>query len=401
MVRGRPGILLTLGWLCLALLSWPMSTIGAEPAATPAHTDALTFTPELTIPGLLSGTWTISPTTIAEYIRVIFVTFVWAVGILATVMVVYGGIRWVAAAGNPGRINDARSIINNALIGVLIALSSLVLLNIINPNLTSFQGINLKTIDKELEEFLTDLSSTAGQIPRCAKSSVAGEPSKVCSGKTTSNPGSGVDYGCQDLNLLSNTTALQSGFNGIDPFAIKAIVTIESPKHDGSPYSGPEGKTMPDGSAGPGYGIGQFKIDTLREVLRKVNGGLPPGCRDTVVNGRRENLDPDGFHISQSCKDWLDKRTRGAAGTGISGLEAQVGMIAYYYGQQLSDTKCIKLNLALAAAAYNQGRGGASDAFCSTTYIRDPARREVVKARALEYIRRFSQAYAQACSSGV
>ncbi len=126
----------------------PATQPDAPPAASTPPNDAITFKPELTIPGLLEGVWNISDTTIAEYIRVIFVAFIWVVGILATVMVVYGGIKWVAAAGNPGRINDARGIINDAIIGVLIALVAVVLLNTINPQLSSFKGISLSHVDK-------------------------------------------------------------------------------------------------------------------------------------------------------------------------------------------------------------------------------------------------------------
>lgn len=129
-----------------AVLVFPLAAQAAGTADKPIEDTSLKFTPEITIPGLLDGTWTVSPTSIAQYIRVIFIAFIWFVGTLATVMVVYGGIRWVAAAGNPGRINEARTIINDAIIGVLIALSSVVLLNIINPNLTSFEGIILRQV---------------------------------------------------------------------------------------------------------------------------------------------------------------------------------------------------------------------------------------------------------------
>ena len=43
---------------------------------TPPPISAIQFTPEITIPGLLDGTITISPTSIAEYIKVIFIYFI-------------------------------------------------------------------------------------------------------------------------------------------------------------------------------------------------------------------------------------------------------------------------------------------------------------------------------------
>lgn len=137
----------------LFLLAITMATAGIAIARTvSAATDPLKFTPEIPIPGLFDQTVTIDSTTIAQYIRVIFIFFIWVVGIVATVMVVYGGIKWVAAAGNPSRINDARDVINSAIIGVIIALSSVVLLNIINPGLTAFKGISLSYVSKLLFE---------------------------------------------------------------------------------------------------------------------------------------------------------------------------------------------------------------------------------------------------------
>ena len=118
-------------------------------------TKDIEFTPEISIFGLLKAgeTYTISSTSIADYIRIIFIAFVWIVGIIAVVMVIYGGIRWIAAAGNAGQINEARSIINNAIIGVIIALTSVVLLNIINPNLTSFKGLKLSHVEQESADY--------------------------------------------------------------------------------------------------------------------------------------------------------------------------------------------------------------------------------------------------------
>lgn len=147
----RRGVIFLLG-LCTAII------IGVPVLARAESSIGQTtrFLPEITIPGLLDSEWVIDGTSIAQYIRVIFIFFVWAVGAIAIVMVIYGGIRWVAAAGNPGRINDARDIINSAVIGVIIALSSIVLLNIINPRLSSFKGLSITTVNRNEVNFDED-----------------------------------------------------------------------------------------------------------------------------------------------------------------------------------------------------------------------------------------------------
>ena len=348
--------------------------------AAPSTTDPLKFTPELGIPGLLpTGVpITVTGSTLGEYVRVIFVYFIWSITILGVVMVIYGGVKWVAAAGNPGRINDARSVVNSAIVGVVIALTSIVMLNIINPNLTSFRSLKIVDVNQELYDFVNNIAIDAGTITPCDKKVAAGAPDKACSGRnTTNNTSSGVTFGCEDLNLMINRTAQG------DPISTKAIILNESQKITGPeyPYSGPEFNN------GPGYGLGQFKFSFLQDNLKKV-GRNPVAC---------QKLDSDGIHLTQGCKDWLDDRTN--AGIGTSGLDMQVKMIATAFGGFMNDSKCIKNNLALAAAAYNQGRGGASDAFCSTTYIQDPVKRDKVRTEALNYIAHFKLSYATACAT--
>ncbi len=110
------------------------------------------FTPEIPIPGVFTGEQNADDSLLTRYIRAIYIYFVWVVGIVAVVMVMYGGIRWVSAAGNPGQIKEARDIIDNAVIGVLIALVSVVLLNTINPKLTNLALPGLQSVGKEYFE---------------------------------------------------------------------------------------------------------------------------------------------------------------------------------------------------------------------------------------------------------
>ncbi len=139
-------------------------SIASSPTATSSSTstnpltilkrnaeEPIRFTPEVVIPNFGgNGEITVTGQTIAQYIRAVFIYFIWGVGILATVMIVYGGVRWVAAAGNAARINDARETVNNAIIGLIIALTSVLLLNIINPDLTRFKGLTPVVVTQEV-----------------------------------------------------------------------------------------------------------------------------------------------------------------------------------------------------------------------------------------------------------
>ncbi len=142
----RLGLTVTLLAVCLVLTAKSVTPIvHAQTTATSVET----FTPEVPLPGLFEGSQTADDTLLSRYIRAIYVYFIWVVGIIATVMVIYGGIRWVGAAGNPGRIKEARDIIDNAVIGVIIALTSVVLLNIINPKLTKLAIPKLGSLTKQ------------------------------------------------------------------------------------------------------------------------------------------------------------------------------------------------------------------------------------------------------------
>ena len=55
---------------------------------------------------------------------------------LAVTMLVVGGIRYISAAGNSGQQGRARQQITNAVIGLVLAVSSILILRTINPDLT-------------------------------------------------------------------------------------------------------------------------------------------------------------------------------------------------------------------------------------------------------------------------
>jgi hypothetical protein len=140
---------LTIVLLGLVLVCGGLATAPHRVSASTVTT-VESFYPELDIPGVFEGKQDADSTLLGRYVQAIFIYFIWVVGIIATVMVVYGGIKWVSAAGNPGQIKDARDIIDNAVIGVIVALTSVVLLNIINPKLTSFALPSFTKINKAL-----------------------------------------------------------------------------------------------------------------------------------------------------------------------------------------------------------------------------------------------------------
>lgn len=57
--------------------------------------------------------------------------------LLALAVIIIAGFKWIAAAGNPSMISDAKDMITKAIIGLILAFASWLILNTINPNLVS------------------------------------------------------------------------------------------------------------------------------------------------------------------------------------------------------------------------------------------------------------------------
>ena len=64
-------------------------------------------------------------------------------GLVALAIIIYGGVLYSASAGNPSRIEEAKTWIEHAIFGLILLLSSFLILNIINPDLTTLDEVFL------------------------------------------------------------------------------------------------------------------------------------------------------------------------------------------------------------------------------------------------------------------
>ena len=74
--------------------------------------------------------------TLTGIVAWLYVFIVGISGLAAFVMIVWGGIQWMTSQGNPTATNEAKDKIQKALLGLLLVLSSFLILQIINPELT-------------------------------------------------------------------------------------------------------------------------------------------------------------------------------------------------------------------------------------------------------------------------
>ena len=120
---------------------------------------------------------------LAKYIGGLYKFFIGIAGILAVVMIMFGGIQWLTSGGDSTKIGSAKETIFGAVIGLILALTSFTILRMINPELVSFGGLNVtpvpvtQNITPNQGECLSDYQvENIPQIPNVVVSSAVSDP---------------------------------------------------------------------------------------------------------------------------------------------------------------------------------------------------------------------------------
>lgn len=120
---------------------------------------------------------------ISIYIKSIFNYSIAVVGFLAVITLMIGGIIWLVSGGNMSRLKEAKSWIGASLTGVLIATTSYILLNEINPDLVGFKNVELKYIPDDITAYETagnDLSVQFGECNDTGFTGIISSPNITC-----------------------------------------------------------------------------------------------------------------------------------------------------------------------------------------------------------------------------
>jgi hypothetical protein len=86
---------------------------------------------------------------IADYISGVYRYAVFIASVFAAIMLMLGGVQWLTAGGSPARIGAAKKRIKNAVIGLVLVLTSFMLLNGINPDLVMVRPLRVKQIEQD------------------------------------------------------------------------------------------------------------------------------------------------------------------------------------------------------------------------------------------------------------
>jgi hypothetical protein len=102
------------------------------------------------------------------YLKAIYRLTIGIAGVLAVLMIVIGGLEYIASRGNPGLMGDAKKRIWAAIGGLLIALSAVLILRTINPKLVEFElGLDKINIKKNTNEPSEETKTNSEIIQQC------------------------------------------------------------------------------------------------------------------------------------------------------------------------------------------------------------------------------------------
>ncbi len=120
---------------------------------------------------------------LADYILVFFRYGITIIGILAVIVIMIAGVLWLTAAGNSEQVGHAKELIKGSLLGVLIAVSSYMILTIINPALTQLSPVKISYLEKiDLDRFDSPDLGNGESLPPGqpdGKCLATGDPSKL------------------------------------------------------------------------------------------------------------------------------------------------------------------------------------------------------------------------------
>ncbi|MFH1426298.1 MAG: pilin [Candidatus Kerfeldbacteria bacterium] len=115
----------------------------------------------------------VKTTSLTHYVTLIYEFAVSSIGVIAAVMIMYNGVKWVAAAGNAQTISNAKEGIISAITGLAIALMSYSLLFLLGPQLVNFgeicpTGINFIPAEAQLDYGVSEWTACpGGTAPEC------------------------------------------------------------------------------------------------------------------------------------------------------------------------------------------------------------------------------------------
>ncbi|MBU1131232.1 D-alanyl-D-alanine carboxypeptidase family protein [Patescibacteria group bacterium] len=146
----------------------PTCTGGGEKESGSFNLEPIKFRLNLPIPGLEEFSqgegMEVNSQTITKYFGGLYRFFVSIAGIVAVFMITMGGVYWLFSGGNDQKITKAKEIILGAVFGLLLALSSYMILFNINPALVEFEDLPVPAVVMEMSSLVTGACPSESQV---------------------------------------------------------------------------------------------------------------------------------------------------------------------------------------------------------------------------------------------
>lgn len=153
---------------------------------------------------------------LSVYISAIYKYAIGSVGILSTVVLMYAGILWITAAGNASQVSKAKSYVVSSLTGMVLAFTSYTILYQVSPELVSFKGLEIASVEEKIIEKSEKLQEgdtcTLNQAPFCDYGLVCSENKCIKTEEMEKNSQSG-EYRWIETSDCSNEGKINYGDN--------------------------------------------------------------------------------------------------------------------------------------------------------------------------------------------
>lgn len=210
----------------------------------------------------LGGVSVIKNTQLPDYLNMIYKILIGLAGVLAVIMIFYGGVQYMTTDAM-GKKQQGRETIKNAILGLLLALGSYVILNTINPKLLNFTfGIDTLNIGYDAPAVITFQSGGGSQ---------------------------GVSSITSNFTTYDTLLAQASQANGVECTLAKAVMMAESAGNPNA-QSGAGAKGLMQLMPATAQGLGTDP-STLFDPQVNINTGvrLLKQLKNTACNGTVQN----------------------------------------------------------------------------------------------------------------
>src|SRR3989344_5713633 len=136
--------------VCLTMASFFMFVQAAFAIAPPSVTQGLlkkdipfNFAAGINFQNLTASVTNVGPELLAQYISELTYFFLRLAVVLAVLMITIGGFQWLIALGNASKISNAKDTIQQALIGLMLALASYLMFSQIDKSFVELKSLDI------------------------------------------------------------------------------------------------------------------------------------------------------------------------------------------------------------------------------------------------------------------